>query len=118
MLLWLKSKKMKNITLKGIGEYLKLLGILGIVITFTVGILWKVYAEPRNQTQIDSTLAPVLVNIGKIKDKAKKQDKKIEDLSFESKQQLFLLKTIAGEKAVSKMEEVTEIFKPDDYEEK
>ena len=109
---------MKNINLKGLGENLKVLGILGFVITFIVGIFWTVYAEPRNQKQIDSALTPVLVNIGKIKDKSKIQDKKIEDLSFESKQQLFLLKTIAGKEAVIEMEEVTKIFKPDNYEEK
>lgn len=95
----------------------KLIVIFGPICIFSVGIVWKVYAEPKTQTQIDSTLAPVMIDIKEIRQKAKKQDRKIEHLSYESKQQLFLLKKISGKKVLQEMKEVTEIFKPDDYEE-
>lgn len=108
---------MKKINIDNLIQYGKLIGIFGLICIFSIGILWKVYAEPKTQSQIDSTLVPVKIDIKEIQEKAQKQDKKIVHLSFESKQQLFLLKKIAGNKVVSEMEEVTLIFKPEDYEE-
>ncbi len=75
-------------------------GVLG-----TVG--WKAYAEDKIDQQISEKLKPIEVKVdSNIKD--------IKHLKYESRQQLYLLKKIAGKEAVKEMEEETEIFKPED----
>jgi len=83
-----------------------------IVFTFAGAGVWKLKAEPAIQRVIDSTIAPLQGRITKLEQNDLKIDTTLKRMKFTDDQQLYLLKRIAGKKAVKDMEEDTEGFKP------
>ena len=79
----------------------------GTIVVFFVGAGWKLYAEDKIDLQIEEKLAPIEKDV-------KDNSKAIEQVDYQTKQTLFLLKQMAGATAVRNMEEQTAIFKPKD----
>ena len=82
------------------------------IVAFIVGVGWKVYAEDKVDLQIDIKLIPIEEAVKDNSDAIEDNSEAIEKVDYQGKQILFLMKQVAGAKAVRKMEEETAIFKP------
>lgn len=86
---------------------------LFLLLSSVAGVfIWKVAAQPAVKLEIDSTIKPFKLEIDRLKIRADKQDSSLKEVKFSSKQQLFLLKRIAGKRVVKEMEEETADFNP------
>ena len=78
----------------------------GIIVSTILTIGWKAYAEDKIDSQIVEKLKPIA-------QKVDSNSKRIEQVDYQGKQMLYLIKQMAGKKAVAEMEEQTRIFKPE-----
>ena len=82
------------------------------IVAFLGCAAWKIYAEDKVDLQIDVKLVPIEEAVKDNSDAIEENSEAIEVVDYQGKQILFLMKQVAGAKAVRKMEEETAIFKP------
>lgn len=92
-----------------------LLMTVGAVVP-TVGLvctlLWNTYAQPRVDSSIDKKIKPIKEKVDTLHYMVVQLQKADKEQMFHNQQMIFLLKKVAGKKAVKEMEEETRIFKP------
>ena len=81
--------------------------MIGTIIVFVAGAGWKLWAKDAIDSQIAEQLKPIVVKVDS-------NSSKIEHINYQTKQTLYLMKKLAGSKAVKEMESETEMFKPED----
>jgi hypothetical protein len=84
----------------------------------TVGVVfsmvWYTYAQPKVDTLINKKTAPIEEKVDTLFAMVSQLQKADKQQVFHNQQMIYLLKKIAGKKAVKEMEEETLIFKPSD----
>ena len=81
--------------------------MIGTIIVFVAGAGWKLWAKDAIDQQIAEQLKPIA-------SKVDSNSTKIKSIDYQTKQTLYLIKKLAGSKAVREMEEETSIFNPED----
>ncbi len=85
---------------------------IGIVFT----AIWLAYGEPKVKEVVQDTMKPLEIKVDTLEQHIKKIAVEAKHRKFESRQQMFLLSELAGDKAVKKMKEQTQVFRPMGYE--
>lgn len=75
-------------------------------------LLWNTYAQPKVDATIAAKIKPIQEKVDSLYAMVIQLQNTDKKFVFHNQQMIFLLKRLAGKKAVKEMEEETEIFKP------
>jgi len=91
----------------------RMIPVVVMILAGTGILVWNVYAKDKVQEIVKADTAQIWTEVIKLKKDVKTNKKNIKKIKFGNIQMLYLMKKIAGKKAVKEMEEDTEMFKPE-----
>ena len=94
-------------------DQLKLMSLITSVTSVLVVFVWYSYGQPKVKTIVKDSTDDIWTDVYKLKEDVKENNKKIKEVAFETHQTLYLMRGLAGKKAVEEMEEATEMFRPE-----
>lgn len=95
-----------------VAGYAKDLSVFGVVFSAVGAAVWKLFAEPKVNKIVDAKAVKMQAQLDEINEELERGKEKFDDIAFDIKKVLYIIRETAPEEVIKKMEAKAEIFRP------